>query len=316
MKRWEGCTKMKRIIGLFVIITLFIVGCSANQDDQVTPENDIDHQEDDEQTTEDDPDQDAASDESAYEEVTLERSILPIVNVQIIDDEQIVTLRLEQFDHTMSEAEQFMQALAESDQTGYKTFQEHLLDVSIEGSTATLVFSEDHMLPSLASTESLHLEKTLNQLGTLFDIDELVFYVNDERGISYGQMGEIETLPLEHKPYRGYAKLVEAETDSEEPVYVPSYQLNLGLSEESSFEETLMAMTDPSHESRLFATAIPSTISIEAVIVEGDEVQVSYQGEASDAFDQLIQQVAQDYDYTTLNLINETEQTITVLPIE
>ncbi|SEN89728.1 hypothetical protein SAMN04488134_102221 [Amphibacillus marinus] len=308
---------MKKLLLLF-ILSLLVVACGTAEDEDTSEPG---NGQGDEVITDPVPEPDESDDpeEQApeYEPIMREGTLIPIINVVMIEEQgqDYLTVTLEHTEEELSQEEQLMRALVASDQTGYQSFQE-LLEVTVEDSIATLVFSEEHMLASLASTESLHLNQMLTRLGAWYGIDELVFYVHDEPGIDYGQMGNIESLPLEIEHNRGYARLTESEADTDQAVYVPFYQLDQTITAESEFEDVIEAMTE--NQTDLFISAIPTDITIEDVSVEGEEAEISYRANnlaSIEDFYQLIEGVVRDYEYRSIHLVNEAELTITTITI-
>ncbi len=307
-----------------MMTTLLLMACGSTDDTTEAPDDsDVNKQEEDSTEQEEQEESEAPESEEETEpefvEITLEGSLIPVVNWVWLDNQDIMTFAVERAEQELTKEERLKESLIQSDFTNHQSFHE-LLEVSIDDSTATLVFSQNQMFMSLASTEQLLLDEMLYQLTALFGVDTLVFYVEDQRGLDYGQTGRIETMSMEAESNRGYYLLVdeEAQGEREHALYVPRYQSDDRMTTESDFSETIEEMQQLNDQPDKYQPAIPEAVNVIDVKEEEGIVEIRFEAEDSvnlEDFYNIIELTALDFELETLQLVNELTYEIIAIDI-
>lgn len=183
---------MKKLLALLLIVLLTVVACNTSEeptDSDTPPDTDTEQPSDEEpeDDTDREPDDDSEADDD-YQAVSYE-TIFPVVT------------------HVFDENDEMMFIQMETSPEGLEPHD--ALMVEIEGSVATLHFDGPQPFVSLASAEHMMLDQMFYQLGAFYNIDTFTFIVDGEAGIDYGQVGFIETLPVEDMAVTGVIQVTD-----------------------------------------------------------------------------------------------------------
>ena len=304
---------MKKLLALLVIALLTVVACNTSEeptDSDTPPDTDTEQPSDEEpeDDTDREPDDDSEADDD-YQAVSYE-TIFPVVTHVFDENDEMMFIQMETSPEGLEPHDALMMSLQMSDQTTSEAFSQ-LQMVEIEESEATLHFDGPQPFVSLASAEHMMLDQMFYQLGAFYNIDTFTFIVDGEAGIDYGQVGFIETLPVEDMAVTGVIQvtdeaLLEGYTP---PVYRPIREM-VPLQLES-FEETLnktATFEAPDGFKQIF-----NGISVTDVNESGTQVTIRVTGETED--DRVVMEalaiMATEFDFDTLTVINESMMTRT-----
>jgi len=265
--------------------------------------------------TEEAPEEDdyfAASDEgySVEEEGNL------FVTAAMLEEEEIYYVIPEPADE-MSREEAVVYALQESDPTSGSYF-EALEEAVFNGGSAnelTLRFAEENQLASLSSAEYYFMEEVLQETLALYQVSEVNFEAGEEE-LMIGQSGESEvdlsTLNRGYYPLSSGEGLVSAGAAGE--------PMTSGTGDPLSFDETLTQMEEVSGQD-WYEAAVPETVDIEDVRYEGETAYVFYSAEETseesfETFKEAVQLTAKYFTLDTVQLVNEEEKEVTLLPVQ
>lgn len=214
-----------------------------------------------------------------------------------------------------------MEALIESDVSIQKIFTK-LQEVRIvEETEAELIFTDDEQFTSLASAEQQNLTGMIEEVSHFFGISELRFYIGDEPGIMYGQTGELDGMTIEAAENRGYYLPTGEAADSNETIFVSGSALEKNMKDENGelfdFAATVEEMTSSKEDASAYESAIPETIEIQDIQIEGEEAEVVFEMDVDqpdreqmvEQFETVLQLTALDVGLTSLHIIDESDLT-------
>ncbi|SDC22658.1 Uncharacterized conserved protein YgiM, contains N-terminal SH3 domain, DUF1202 family [Pelagirhabdus alkalitolerans] len=313
---------MIKLMMISIVSMLLLIGCGTTETEepQVEEESEPPVEETEESTDDlEDEDTDTSEEDEAeiYQEENYTQSIVPIVEWLWYDQDDLLAFRLHVTEDDLTTEERMKQSFIESDVTIQESFDE-LVDVTIDDDTATLTFTDEHELASLASTEQMHLTETLEVISSLYKITELNFYVDDQAGIDYGQTGQVESMSIETDSNRGYYLVTDEELleGSETRTYLPSFKLDSEIDSNADLYETITAMSEVPDASFDLDSAIPSEVMIQEVETEGERVEVYYEISDETKRDDLIETLAltlMDFAFNELHLIDDSNQLTTIV---
>ncbi|MCK0471747.1 hypothetical protein [Halalkalibacter sp. APA_J-10(15)] len=289
---------MKKIlIYCSFVMLLILIACQQEGLDE-NEERPIENEESDE------PEEDEILEERIAEEFVL------YTDFELVDETEmaVMTLQLEQLESPRDMNMRFMDSLVASDFTSNQVLAE-LLEVTIEdGSQVTLVFSENEQLMSMASTEQLMFDEMLMEISHFYGIDELKFYVEDSPGITYGQMGEVETMTVNREENRGYYAV--SNSDS----YVSGR--HIGQSMTNTFEQTVEQMKE-ADDGEYYYSMIPNDLEMTEIVENQTEIEITFETDVIDltAFKHGLVLTAIDFGVDELRLVNDSQRTKTIIEL-
>ncbi|TVP87996.1 MAG: hypothetical protein EA344_01070 [Alkalicoccus sp.] len=262
-----------------------------------------------------------ASEEDNYfeandEEYSVEEEESLIVTSAMLEEDEIYYVIPEAADG-MSKEEAVVYALQESDPTSGSYF-EALEEAVFNGGSSneiTLHFAEENQLASLSSAEHYFMEEVLQETLALYQVSEVNFEAGEEE-LLIGQLGESEvdlsTLNRGYYPLSSGEGLVSAGTAGE--------PMTSGTGDPLNFDETLTQMEEVSGQD-WYEPAVPDTVEIEDVRYEGKTAYVFYSAEEDsdesfETFKEAVQLTAKYFTLDTVQLVNEEEKEVTLLPVQ
>ncbi|MFA1820353.1 hypothetical protein ACDX78_09230 [Virgibacillus oceani] len=290
----------------------------ANENETETEETEVEN--DEEETSESEPadEQETASEEPNEEEQsiteeTIDRSVMIQGHRDFEVDEALLTFSIHRLDEQLPLEEVFMEALKVSEETDKL---EALESITIDGTVASLHFTENHELQSMASAEELYLTETLYDISSLYGIETLAFYTGEAKGIEFGQTGTMETMEVEAPENRGF--YVYGEIDGE-TTYISGVAAQEEMTNESgeqmTFAETIEKMQTVRDDAP-YQSGIGETIDIVDVTVNDAVAEVHYNVADSQAnmadFENVLQLAALDFEIEALHLNNQEEGEIKI----
>jgi major membrane immunogen (membrane-anchored lipoprotein) len=326
---------MKRTYLLIAISLLFLLmACGQNDTGEETDEaengtqteDEVSDENGEEEETESEPneDQETASEnediseeEQTVTEETIDGSFIVYGHRDYEGNEELLTFSFQRSDQQLSLEERLMDSLVESAETDKL---DALDRITIEGSTASLYFTENEQLLSMASTEQLYFTEMLYEISSLYGIETLEFYVGDEPGVDFGQTGTVETMEVEAPDNRGF--YVYGEVD-EETTYISGVAAEEEMSNESgelmNFAETVEKMQSVQGDAS-YHSGISEGIDIVDVTVNDMIAEVHYNTADSQAnlenFEHVLQLAALDFDFEHLQLNNQEEGEVKIFPLD
>jgi len=303
---------MKRILWL-LFISLFIIG-ACNQADSnsepATSDEDTTDQEADEEPSE--PDEE----EPAVVTTEVDMNQLFVVSYGFSDNAEFLRYELMPIDAELTEEEQLLETLRQSDPTVVQSFQ-YLEGVTIDAGVATLQFEESDPFLSLASTEHMLLDRMLRQVARRYQIEQYVLMEGETRGLDYGQVGFIEEIDIKQEPYAGVFLMTDERLIDE--VDMPVFRMIsdfVDTEDKQSFAEAVIFTADqaaPADYASIF-----SGISLKDVRVSNKEARLTVEGEATDeaAFHEGLVLMAMVYDLSTVTIAYPDRMTETKLMIQ
>ncbi|MGN7313092.1 hypothetical protein ACTHQ4_18550 [Alkalicoccobacillus gibsonii] len=314
----------------------------SDEDDEEAPESDAESDNDNEENVESNEDDEV---ETSNEE-PVETEDLAVSEEENIDDEEyteeqvsggylIYTEVLEGQDlvysfvrtpEDLNVEDRFHQSLMNSDQSQQELFS-NVYDFELDGTTANFYYDVNETL-SMASSESLIFWSMLDEIGFRFGVEEANLFNQDgERGLQFAENEWNEPIDIENKPNRGYYVLTEETSNDGEPLYisgaVAEEETNDPNGEAFTFEQTLEAMTTVQENDDLYQTGIYEGLTIQEAELEDGLAMVRYEvtrdeqapEEERIQFEHVVQLVALDFQAKELQLINETDQVISIYPL-
>src|SRR5690625_979485 len=248
---------MKKTYFLLLAISLLflLMSCAQNGTEEEpdetgnetgTEETDPVGNEDEEDSLSDPADEQETTSEETNEEEqniteeTIDRSVMIQGHRDFEVDGELLTYSIQRLDEQLPLEDVLMESLKLSEETNKL---ETLETIAIDGTTASLHFTEDHELPSMASAEEWYLTETLFNISSLYGIETLEFYTGDVPGVEFGQTGKMETLEIEAPDNRGYYMYGEID---EETTYISGAAVQEEMTNESgdlmTFDETIEKM--------------------------------------------------------------------------
>lgn len=224
-------------------------------------------------------------------------------------DEELIVFSFQRSEQQLPLEDRFMASLKESVETDKL---EELERISAEGTAASLYFTENEQLQSMASAEQLYFTDMLYDISSLYGIDTLHFYVGDEPGIDFGQTGRIETLEVEAPKSRGF--YVYGDIDGTR-TYISGVAAEEVMTNDDGdlmdFVETVNKMQSV-QDSAAYHSGISEGIEIIDVSVHDALAEVHYnspdaQTDISD-FENVLQLAALDFHMQELHLINQEQE--------
>lgn len=297
------------IVCLMLLITLVACNTTEDTDEPVTdtrPDEVIEEPEDDGEMDEDD-----SGDDPLYTEVSYD-TVIPVVTYVFSDNDEMMLIALMTKEEALDNESALMISLIESDQTTTNAFSQ-LEAVEISGGEATLKFTGPQPFVSLASTEHMILDDMFHQLGTLYNITTFNFTVDGESGIDYGQVGFIESLPVQSLDVTGVVQVTD-ETLLEglnPPVFRPIRDMvTLQLATFKTAVEKTVNFKGPQGYRNVF-----EGIDIIDIQEHGSTVDVLIKGEAKEeeALFHALAIMAAPFNFETVNVIDEVAMTKTVI---
>ncbi|WP_147804447.1 hypothetical protein [Alkalicoccus halolimnae] len=204
-------------------------------------------------------------------------------------------------------------AIKESDPTSGGYFQE-LEDVILNSpgeGDVTLEFSDNQQLASLSSYENMAAEEVLQEILAIYQASEVYFTENDEE-IGFGQGESSFPISSLNRGYYAAGENLVSARAVEEP-------MTNGAGDPLSFGETLEAMAEVEEDS-WYESAIPEELSITDVRYEEETAYVYYDYEEveeaeMDQFKKAVQLTAKYFTLDTVQLVNEEQDEVTILPV-
>ena len=316
---------MKKTYFLLLAISLLflLLSCAQNGTEEEPDEtgNETDTEETDPVGNEDEEDsvsdpadeQETTSEETNEEEQsiteeTIDRSVMIQGHRDFEVDGELLTYSIHRLDEQLPLEDVLMESLKLSEETNKL---ETLETIAIDGTTASLHFTEDHELPSMASAEEWYLTETLFNISSLYGIETLEFYTGDVPGVEFGQTGKMETLEIEAPDNRGYYMYGEID---EETTYISGAAVQEEMTNESgdlmAFTETVESM-QAVQESAFYQSGINEEIEIVDVTVNDAIAEVHYNISDSQEgladFENALQLAALDFKFEELHLNNVEE---------
>lgn len=271
--------------------------------------------------------EDSSEEEPTFIEEKVADGFVVHIDWQVIEDNQdgVLSLSFSRLATVSTYEDQLMTSLVESDSTSNQVLSE-LKEISIEDETvAILVFSEDEMLTSMASSEHKYFTEMLFMISSIYGIEELRFQVEDEPGIVFGQIGTLETLAVEKIGNRGYYLITADQQEDATPYYVSGKSAGepIGYDDNAyyDFVETLEKMQTVDEDAAFYQTAIPASINIENAVVVGNQAEVTIKHEEALGvadllqFENVVQLAALDFQIEELRIVNESEQIIKIFSL-
>ncbi|GEN56338.1 hypothetical protein GCM10012290_08340 [Halolactibacillus alkaliphilus] len=300
---------------LMLLITLVACNTTEDTDDPATdtrPDEAIEEPEDggsmDEETGED-----SSNDDPLYTEVSYD-TVIPVVTYVFSDDDEMMLIALMTKEEVLDNESALMISLTESDQTTTNAFSQ-LDAVEISGGEATLKFTGPQPFVSLASTEHMILDHMFKQLGALYNIATFNFVVDGESGIDYGQVGFIESLPVESLDVTGVVQVTdEALLEGlDGPIFRPMRDMvTLQLATFKAAVEKTVNFKGPQGYRNVF-----EGIEIIDIQEDGSTVDVLIKGEVAEeeALFHALAIMAAPFDFETVNVIDEVAMTKTMIAL-
>jgi hypothetical protein len=254
-----------------------------------------------------------AADDEGYS-VEEEESLF--VTAAMLEEDEIYYVIPEAADG-MSKEEAVVYALQESDPTSGSYF-EALEEAEFNGGSSnalTLRFAEENQLASLSSAEYYFMEEVLQETLALYQVSEVNFEAGEEE-LLVGQSGQSEvdlsTLNRGYYPLSSGEGLVSAGAAGE--------PMTSGAGDPLSFDETLTQMEEVNGQD-WYEPAVPDTVEIEDVRYEGETAYVFYTAEENseesfETFKEAVQLTAKYFTLDTVQLVNEEEKEVTLLPVQ
>ncbi|UCZ53667.1 hypothetical protein LGQ02_02380 [Bacillus shivajii] len=184
-----------------------------------------------------------------------------------------------------------------------------------DGEVANLYFEEDHRLQSLSAFQYHALTYSLSELFGHYGFDEVRFYVGDERGIMFGQEGEIDALDSLNVN-RGY--YVYEDEHGKEYLLRNTMIGEPAADEEGelfTFEETIHQMKEI-EEKTWYRSIVPDFIEITEIDVSDETIHFVFSGdenissvEEQELFELFLRGVlvtASDFEHETLTIYSES----------
>jgi hypothetical protein len=316
---------MKRTYVLLFALSLlfFLIACGQNEADEEseTMENGTGTEEDaaQEDAEEDEAGQEANDSQSeASEEVneadpglteeTVDGSMIINGYRDYEENEELITFSFHRSNQQLSLEERLFDSLKESVETDKL---EELDRITVDGTTASLYFSENERLQSMASTEQLYFTDMLYAISSLYGIETLDFYVDENLGIEFGQTGTVESMEVETPQNRGF--YVYGDIDGTR-TYISGIFAEEIITDEAGdlmdFPETVNKMRTVQDQA-FYQPGINEGIEIIDVSVQDARAEVHYNAVNAEAdiadFENVLQLAALDFDFQELHLINQEE---------
>ncbi|TSB47911.1 hypothetical protein [Alkalicoccobacillus porphyridii] len=300
-----------------------IDGMNEEEIEEESAENESEPESEEEvQTVEEDPVETETEEQPYQEEQVEDAYTLTSTRTQATDEHplSLFTIAFERVEDDTSLEERLKQSLTEGDTTSNQVLEE-LDELTIEGQTASLIFTEDVQI-TLASTEQLQFQEMLFELSALYGINQLDFFVEDEQGVSFGETGELDGLEVEKVGTRGY--FVVTDNDVEGSTYVSGAYTELEYYndevESLDFADAVEHMRAVEEENVLYTSGIPDSIEIDSAELNDGVAEIHFTQtedtewteEQIEDFEHVLQLTALDYEAEELILVNETERARTV----
>jgi hypothetical protein len=168
-----------------------------------------------------------------------------------------------------------MTSMQESDPTSGQYLND-IEEVTIEQEIIRLRFASAASLESLTSAEHGQLNNVLQELLSLYGIEEVAFEAEGKPGIIFGQYGEQQSLPLSSNN-RGYYLI-----DNGEDLYLVSARVaeeEMADDETGApfdFADTVAKMAEVNETVDWYESAIPDSVNISDVRIPGTKAEVYY----------------------------------------
>lgn len=243
--------------------------------------------------------------ESTVTEETIDGSFTVYGHRDFAENEELLTFSFHRSDQQLSLEERLLDSLVESTETDKL---DELDSITVEENTASLYFTENEQLLSMASAEQIYLTETLHEISALYGIETIEFYSGDDLGIEFGQSGTVETMEVEVPDNRGY--YVYGDIDGE-TTYISGVAAGEEVTNENgelmTFAETVEKMQSV-QEHASYQAGISEAIEIVDVTVNDRIAEVHYNvaGELNlEDFERVLQLTALDFDFEHLELTNQ-----------
>jgi hypothetical protein len=314
---------MKRTYLLLIAVGLLflLIACGQNENGDAPdePENDTETEdeaadengeepESDPSDGQDEAEEDIDEKEQTVTEETIDGNVM-IYGFRDFDaNDELLTFSINRLDEQLPLEEVLMEALKESEETNRLELLER---ITIEGKTASLHFTENHELQSMASAEQIYLTETLFEISSFYGIDTLEFYTGEEPGVEFGQAGMTETLEVEPPANRGFYEYGEIDGET---TYISGVAAEQELTNENgdllSFAETIEKMQSVP-DNAPYQSGIGEGFDIVDVTVNDAVAEVHYNmadsQENTENFENVLQLAALDFEFEELHLNNQED---------
>lgn len=314
-----------------LLLSTLLIACSPNNEiaeDSVNEQNEGQEEVNESETIPDDSEEEPEEDEMEGPAYTEEQRpsgyTIDAQNVYFGDGDGIPTLDINRSETEGSLGENMRESLVQSDLTSQSVLSS-LQEVTIENETeASFNFSADEQMSSMASSEQVQFSEMVSQISSLYGIETIHLFVENEPGVSWGQSGEIETIEVDANENRGYYLFpVEDEGTTR---YVTGASAGENIHDENGellgFSETLEEISTVAVENVDRQPGISEAIILHDSTIDDTQAEVSYSineeetlewtEENQNHFENILQLTAMDFQVEELHLIDEDENTVTI----
>lgn len=308
---------MKRTYLLIAVSLLFfLIACGQNGNepeeseeesaDETAEEGETQESETNEEQSS--PSEEANEKEQHIKEEILDSGFIVYGHRDFERSEELLAFSFQRSDQQLPLEERLLDSLKESAETDKLA---ELEQIAVDGTAASLYFTENEQLQSMASAEQLYFTDMLHAISSLYGIETLEFYTGNEPGIEFGQTGTVERLDVEAPENRGF--YVYGDIDGMR-TYISGVSAEEIMTDEAGdlmdFPETVNKMKTVKDNSS-YQPGIGAGIEIIDVTVNDAAAEVHYnlaedQADITD-FENVLQLTALDFGFQELHLINQEE---------